>query len=806
MIKIRRIINVNSITLPKGGRLKREAPRPLGLQQEDYSESFDSDTLFYDVFSAGDEVRLVGPPMLNLENALSSAEWRIDKSPVRATLRDLDRTQSSYLTAYTNGGEELEVTVSDHELSAVVSESGLEIFRGRRVLTTKSKNNDLQWVRDWAKFYAVKHDVDAVLLYDNGSDDYSLDDLLMALDHPEIDVVIVVNWPFKFGPQGGSWEGLKGAPWDSDFCEYGILEHARHRFLREASGVVSHDIDELAMASNGQTLFEIVDRSKTGYIRYSGRWIESVTTAPHRSPRFTDFSYYNPRRSSTTKKWALDPRRVTDASQWKTHNIAGVLPEVKTATVSHRHFMGISTNWKWRRKKNTEFDPLVHKRDSLLVSQLVDVFGPESINACAEDLVVMTPSLRAKIMENILSQNKQLRRGLKKIWYWKENTLVLDYISIHAVRYAFDVIFYEGSTCLQVTARDEIAWYTLRKVCGDYAKVVKDRPRHLQYSVWERKESDLQEVACGIVSLIQRTNTDLNSSSPPPPRSIPSYWWDLKENFGDLIGPWVLEELTARPVYNTIGRANASGALMTVGSLITHMQRPGMTIWGSGLIAPLNEDMTKRLKSLQPEAILAVRGKLTRSQIIENLGWEVPEVYGDPALLMPYLFEPEKSSSVRHRFAVIPHYSHKHILAPKHIESLGGYAINVQQPAEIVVDEIAKSDVVISTSLHGVILAQAYKIPWVWLRVTDKPLYGDRFNFEDFFTVLQREKVVEIEVASDEFLDLDLNEIAQSAVLPQSSFDPLALVEALPVTVREDIYGRLKKRTTGWRRFLGRKL
>lgn len=802
LMKVRRVVTVNPISLSGNSNIRREAPRPPELQQADYVSRFDDDTLAYDVFAAGDgrRVQLCGPPLLNLAETFMAAVWSIAGTQVRATLSDLDRTQYSWLNSQARGGEELAIITDGFEIKANISPSGLELFRDRRVLTTKSKNNDLQWISDWARFHAIKHGVDAVLLYDNGSDEYTSADVLGALDLPELEVVIVVEWPFKFGPQGGSWDGLKDAPWDSDFCEYGILEHARRRFLHGAAGVISHDIDELVLTHNGQTIFEIVDDSKSGYVSYLGRWIENVTKQTQNTPHFTDFAYYNTVRPPSTGKWAIDPKRTAVANQWKTHSIAGMPPTAKTELAMHRHFMGISSNWKWKRNVPASLDSKLHERDSLLVKQLADVFGAKSVGMPAGTLATSVAVEQAHKLELLLAPRKRLNDGLQRVWYYKVTTLVLEYVSVLGVRYAFDIAFNDDSARLKVTARDDVAWYRLVKSCSRYAKPVKDSPRSLQFAEW--KAVDLDEISRDVIAHVQRTNATLNNlnsgyQSTTSPRSIASYWWDMKENFGDLIGPWIVEELTGRPVYNTIGQLSTAGALMTVGSIITEMQRPGMTIWGSGLIAPLSASAIKRLKPREPESILAVRGKHTRQQLMSELGWTVPEVYGDPALLMPYLFKPElKRPFGRSGLGVIPHYSHKGVLTFDHIKRFGGHLIEVQRQAAQVITEIALSDAVISTSLHGLVIAQAYGIPWVWLRITDKVLAGDEFKFEDFFTVLERDQVAMIKVTVEELRGFDLAEMARVATLPKSYFEPLKLVEVLPFQVREDMMQRFRAKHT----------
>lgn len=429
-------------------------------------------------------------------------------------------------------------------------------------------------------------------------------------------------------------------------------------------------------------------------------------------------------------------------------------------------------------------------RDSMPDKKLTDKPGEKSADAASVSLATE----HAHKLELLLAAWERLNIGLKKVWYYKATTLVLEYVSIMGVRYAFDIVFRADSARLQVTARDDNAWYSILKSCGHYTKRVKESKRSLQFVEWET--IDLEEIARDVISYVQRTSGALNNQPSISPRSVASYWWDMKKNFGDLIGPWVLEELTARPVHNTIGQPSSANAIMTVGSLITGMQRPGMTIWGTGLIAPLSASAIKKLKTREPDKILAVRGKHTRQQLINELGWNVPEVYGDPALLMPYLFQPKlKSSPDRPGLGVVPHYSHKKLLTRDHIKRYGGFPIEVQCQAEKVITEIALSDVVISTSLHGLVLAQAYEVPWVWLRVIDKGLIGDEFKFEDFFTVLERSQVAVFEVMAKDLEKLDLVEVARTATMPKSYFEPLKLVEALPFSIRADMVQRFRDKS-----------
>src|SRR5699024_7396414 len=86
--------------------------------------------------------------------------------------------------------------------------------------------------------------------------------------------------------------------------------------------------------------------------------------------------------------------------------------------------------------------------------------------------------------------------------------------------------------------------------------------------------------------------------------------------------------------------------------------------------------------------------------------------------------------------AVVPHYSHKRLISEELVERSGCKFVDVEQGPQDVASEIAGAKAVVSTSLHGLIFAQAYGVPWLWLKISDRHLAGQDFKFEDFFSTL----------------------------------------------------------------------
>ena len=104
--------------------------------------------------------------------------------------------------------------------------SARQVFRGRRVLFTLSKNNHPTWICDWMRFHRDLHAADAVLLYDNASTIYTADALLEKMNQVSgYSSICVVSWPYKYGPAGSrpGHVGLRIQPgWRDGRCSLAL--------------------------------------------------------------------------------------------------------------------------------------------------------------------------------------------------------------------------------------------------------------------------------------------------------------------------------------------------------------------------------------------------------------------------------------------------------------------------------------------------------------------------------------------------------------------------------------------------------
>ena len=243
--------------------------------------------------------------------------------------------------------------------------------------------------------------------------------------------------------------------------------------------------------------------------------------------------------------------------------------------------------------------------------------------------------------------------------------------------------------------------------------------------------------------------------------------WHLERNWGDALNPVLVGLLTGRRVLHVTNPALSR--YIVVGSILQTADK-NTEVWGAGFI---RADSTP---ASTPKAIYAVRGPLTRARLLA-LGIECPEVYGDPALLLPRYWRAEVDR--RHEIGVIPHMVDAQL---PWIEALrrnpGVRVIDVQGDLRQFVREVTSCRVILSSSLHGLICADAYGVPSRWIKLSDG-LVGGSFKFNDYYLGIGQEpREPEIITA-----DTDVEDIASRAERIDVRCDLEALLRACPFNV-----------------------
>lgn len=248
----------------------------------------------------------------------------------------------------------------------------------------------------------------------------------------------------------------------------------------------------------------------------------------------------------------------------------------------------------------------------------------------------------------------------------------------------------------------------------------------------------------------------------------PRLWWmesPYPGNFGDILNPYVVEKITGLPPI--LGQKGVD--VLAIGSTI-RFARDGAAVWGAG---------TPRLTDrLNPRAnYLAVRGPLT-AQLVEQCGGAPPRVLGDPAALLPRLYRPRRAAP-RYRLGVVLHHAHMgRVHVDEDVKSISvlraGYA-----GIEAFIDELLQCERILSSSLHGLIVSQAYGIPAQWFDVVAPAggVPGDGTKFHDYLLSVGLEVPGPLLLAEGSRIGVST---ATATALPARSLDLDALLEVAP--------------------------
>ncbi|KWW25821.1 MAG: exopolysaccharide biosynthesis pyruvyl transferase ExoV [bacterium F082] len=243
-----------------------------------------------------------------------------------------------------------------------------------------------------------------------------------------------------------------------------------------------------------------------------------------------------------------------------------------------------------------------------------------------------------------------------------------------------------------------------------------------------------------------------NKTMPTSKNVVNLHWWDssteetwgdFKYNLGDNLSTIIVSYMLQRRGLSLETKVRNTAHLYAVGSILQYGYQ-NATVWGSGILRNLyRRERLFQTYPLRRLDIRAVRGPLTKDYLVK-LGHKCPEVYGDPAILMPLIYQPTDNLHMKTDFVVIPHFSKNSFYVKEygeeHIVSM------ITDDYKNVLDRIYNARLVISGSLHGIILAETYGVPSVFLR--DRAADRD-FKYSDYYQSTLRNNYIYASTVED---------------------------------------------------------
>ena len=153
-------------------------------------------------------------------------------------------------------------------------------------------------------------------------------------------------------------------------------------------------------------------------------------------------------------------------------------------------------------------------------------------------------------------------------------------------------------------------------------------------------------------------------------------------------------------------------------------------IWSAGFLSTPNDDIVP----IREFNIASVRGELSKAFLEKLYNKKMPISTGDAGLLASELLTGNLGNK-KYKLGIIPHDREReeHHFIDIHNNNSNSIIINVQDDPMDIIKTMSMCDCIISSSLHGLIVADSLGIPNRWVKLTDNPL-GDAFKFHDYYS------------------------------------------------------------------------
>lgn len=260
-------------------------------------------------------------------------------------------------------------------------------------------------------------------------------------------------------------------------------------------------------------------------------------------------------------------------------------------------------------------------------------------------------------------------------------------------------------------------------------------------------------------------------------------------NFGDYINSVIFKYFTQENIeeeccFDTEFKDySGKKTILGAGSIIQHSNSNDI-VYGTGIMNP-NMEMINL-----PKKVKSVRGPLTK-EFLEKRGVSCPEVYGDPVLLLPFIYDPQIQK--KYKVGIICHYLHKKDLPEITNKDKEYIIIDIENPDwKSTVKQIKSCEMIFSSSLHGIVIGDAYNVPSYYMEIYDG---YNQYKYKDYYFSVMRDFFA-VKFYSD------LDKMIEQTYTYKCKIDVRKMIESFPFIdnkIRED---SLKKIDNGFLSYL----
>lgn len=221
-------------------------------------------------------------------------------------------------------------------------------------------------------------------------------------------------------------------------------------------------------------------------------------------------------------------------------------------------------------------------------------------------------------------------------------------------------------------------------------------------------------------------------------------------NMGDLLNKDMLEDLFGISVVRDT--VSDGGNMLAIGSGLQRLlysnnvtkrikqvickffHSETFYVWGTGFMNyPNGKDNKFIFRNIK---FLSLRGEMTKKRVENVLGRELDIPTGDGGLLANrWLGE---APQPKYRIGIIPHFKEKDSLIIHEMKDFykDSVIIDLSEDPKKVVKDIASCEMILSSSLHGLIVSDSFHIPnkHIMLYPYGQKMMGDGYKFADYYS------------------------------------------------------------------------
>lgn len=250
---------------------------------------------------------------------------------------------------------------------------------------------------------------------------------------------------------------------------------------------------------------------------------------------------------------------------------------------------------------------------------------------------------------------------------------------------------------------------------------------------------------------------------------IPYKMFNKIRNCGDAINPFVIEHISGLSSYCARDKGDH---VLGAGSIFSYADKTSH-IWGTGMLDPSWD-----IPEINSSQIRALRGKLTLG-VLRSRGYDIPDIpLGDPGIFASELIANEALSK-QYRAAIVPHF--RDFRNPEIRRLAAGDDVCLVDMKDYSLEplkQIARSEIVLSQSLHGLIFSESLGIPSLWItRKTDDRW---KFKFLDWYSTTNNPQHDPRSIAEP------FDTLIKSARAAESNIDRTALRNSFPCEIARE--------------------